>query len=237
MKRRLSDPHDGTEVDWLAERCAEEACCDDRRDICDGRAGHQLFRRALVGRDQRAWAALARAYGPALARWARTHRLYAAAGEEAEALANQALARLWRRVGPATFDAFPTLRSLLGYLRRCVHAAVIDAARQRARERRRMQALAETLASREPWSPPGWALDRAQAGELWTVVRAHCRTAEEELVAYDHLVLGMTPGDLLALHPALFASTRAINAARANLLRRLRRSPALRRERQEIRAS
>jgi DNA-directed RNA polymerase specialized sigma24 family protein len=234
MTDRLSDARDGTEVDRLAARCAEEARRDDRREACDGRAGHELFRRALVGRDQRAWAALARVYGPSLARWARAHRLYAAAGEEAEALANLALAHLWRRVGPATFDAFPTLSSLLGYARRCVHTAVIDAARQRAREQRRLRALAATLPGREAWPPPGWGLDRVRAGELWTVVRAHCRTAEEELVAYDHLVLGLTPSDILALHPAQFESTRAINAARANLLKRLRRSPALQRERREI---
>ena len=60
-------------VDDLAARCAEEMARFARRAGGDGRYGHHLFRRALVGRDPDAWAALDRVYRPCLTRWARTH--------------------------------------------------------------------------------------------------------------------------------------------------------------------
>jgi DNA-directed RNA polymerase specialized sigma24 family protein len=221
-------------VGHLEERCYEETMRYYQREACDGRYGYQLFRRALVSRDQWAWEALERIYRSQLTRWARSHRLYAQAGEEAEALANRALENLWRRVGPASFDAFPNLNSILGYLQRCVYNLVIDQARMRAREQQRAHALAEALAGYVPTTPQSRALDRVRADEIWAVVRAHCRNEREERVAYSYLVLGLKPSDILALNPDLFETTTAINAMLATLLKRLRRSPAMRRECEEM---
>jgi DNA-directed RNA polymerase specialized sigma24 family protein len=217
-------------VGHLEERCYEETLRYYQRELCDGRYGYQLFRRALVCRDQWAWEALERIYRSQLVRWARSHRLYAQSGEEAEALANRALENLWRRVGPASFDAFPNLNSILGYLQRCVHNLVIDQARMRAREQQRAQALGEAMAGQVAPTAQGRALDQVRAGEIWSVVQAHCRNTREERVAYSYLVLGLKPSDILALYPDLFLNTTAINAVLATLLKRLRRSPAMRRE-------
>jgi hypothetical protein len=215
-------------VDRLADRCAEELADFARQGASDGRHGHQLFRRALVERDPRAWEALAAVYGPCLDRWARAHPLFIRSGEEAAAVANQALAQLWLQVGAARFAAFPTLACLLGYLRRCVDHLVIDAARARARERARAVALRRALASRGGASATGGALARVEAAELWALVRAQCRGEQEERLAYGALVLGLPPRELLALDEGTFGSVAAINAGLTNLRRRLRRSPALR---------
>jgi DNA-directed RNA polymerase specialized sigma24 family protein len=196
----------------------------------DATDGYQLFRRALVERDQEAWAAIERRYGAQLARWARSNRLYGQAGEEAEALANQALVRLWLTIGPDRFDAFPTLSSLLGYLRCCVNTLVIDQARLRAAEQRRMQRLEQSLIARVAPSPSAEVLERVRAGELWAEVRGHCRDELEERLAYGYLILGLKPSDLLAAMPTLPGGTAAINGALARLLRRLRRSQRLRRQ-------
>jgi hypothetical protein len=162
-------------------------------------------------------------------RWARSHRLYEQSGEEAEEYANRALENLWRRVGPSRFDAFPNLNSILGYLQRSIHNLVIDQARVRTREQQRAQALAETIAGEVTPTPQVRALDQVRAGELWELVQAHCRHEREELVAVCYLVLSLKPSDILALYPDAFGTTATINAILATLLKRLRRSPDLRR--------
>jgi DNA-directed RNA polymerase specialized sigma24 family protein len=216
-------------IDCLTARCQEEARRRATGTATDGACGLELFRRALVGQDQCAWEALERVYGAQLARWARGHRLFRQSGEEAEALANRALERLWRRVGPSNFDAFPNLSSLLGYLHRCVDTAVIDQARWRRGEERRIQALGLALDRSTAATPDGRALDRAQAEELWAAVRGCCRDEREEWAAHATLVLSPKPSDLPAVAPAAFGSAGEVNALLGVLRRRLSRSPALRR--------
>ena len=218
----------------LEAHCYEETLRYYQRLPCDGRYGYQLFRRALVTRDPGAWESVGRVYQSQLVRWARSHRLYEQTGEEAEEFANRAFENLWRRVGPARFDAFPNLNSILGYLQRCVQNLVIDQARVRAREQQRTQALADSMLGALAPSPQGWALDRVRADEIWEAVRAHCRNEREELVAYCYLVLQLKPSDILALYPEQLGATATINALIATLLKRLRRSPALRSQCQDV---
>lgn len=223
-------------VDDLAEQCADETLRYYRCEAIDGRYGYQLFRRAIVNRDERAWQELERIYRGQLERWARCHRLYAQAGEEAEALANRALENLWRRVDAEGFASFPNLSSLLGYLQRSIHNLVIDYARMGMREQQRARALGQALVGRPALSPQGRALDHVRADEIWSMVRDHCRHEREQCVAYCYLVLGLKPADILALYPETFATTAAINATLATLLKRLRRSPALKQQRLETAA-
>jgi DNA-directed RNA polymerase specialized sigma24 family protein len=232
----LYEPTDAIErmpLGFLAEQCAEETLRYYRAEANDGRYGYQLFRRAIVSRDEQAWEAIERIYRTQLVRWARCHRLYAQAGEEAEELANRALENLWRRVDADGFAAFPNLNSILGYLQRSIYNLVIDQARMRTREQQRAQALGQSMVGRLVPTPQGRALDQVRADEIWSIVREHCRNEREELVAHCYLVLGLKPSDILALHPQIFASTAVINATLATLLKRLRRSPALKRQCQE----
>jgi DNA-directed RNA polymerase specialized sigma24 family protein len=215
-------------VHHLAEHCAEETLRYYRAEANDGRYGFQLFRRAIVSHDEQAWEAIERIYRSQLVRWARCHRLFAQAGEDAEEMANRALENLWRRVDGEGFAAFPNLNSILGYLQRSVYNLVIDQARMRTREQQRAQALGQAMASRVAPTPQGRALDQVRADEIWELVRTHCRNEREECVAYCYLVLALKPSDILALFPSAFGTTAVINAALATLLKRLRRSPALR---------
>lgn len=222
-------------IHCLEERCAEETQRYYHSGIHDSRYGYQLFRLAIVERDHQAWAAIERLYRRQLMRWARGHRLYDQISEEAEALANRALENLWRRVGPTSFDDFNNLSSILGYLQRCVYNLVIDHARSQARERQRTQALAQEQAMAWPIHPTPQvrALDQVRAGEIWSTVRSLCRNDREVLAAYCYLVLNLKPSDIMACYPVEFGSTAAIHTLLATLLKRLRRSPLLRRECEE----
>jgi DNA-directed RNA polymerase specialized sigma24 family protein len=211
----------------LEERCQEETLRYYRAEFSDGRYGYQLFRRAIVRQDDQAWRAVERVYQAQLVRWARCHRLYVQAGEEAEALANRALENLWRRVGAESFASFPNLNSILGYLQRSIYNLIIDQARMRVREQQRATALGLAMSSLVTPTPQGRALDRVRADEIWAMVRALCRGDREVRVAYSYLVLAMKPSDILAVFPNEFGTTAAINTVLATLLKRLRRNPLL----------
>jgi DNA-directed RNA polymerase specialized sigma24 family protein len=235
--RQADQPGAGGDADWLPLATLEAACLEElERAVSgaptDGTFGHQLFRRALVDGDEQAWAALDRVYRAPLLYWARAHPLYRRAGEEAEALANQALARLWRGVGPARFAAFPNLRALLAYLRRCLHRLIVDHARTRTREEARAHALGRAQLGERPATPASRALARLAEAETWGVVRGHCHDEREARLAYGVLLLGLKPRELLVADPEGFGSVGTINAMRSVLVMRLRRCPELRWRRQ-----
>ena len=94
--------------------------------------GYELFRRAIVERKDESWAAVAARYRPLMITWAARCPVVHAEGECCEDLADQAFARGWRALTPEGFARFPSLAALLAYLRACVTATTIDAARARS---------------------------------------------------------------------------------------------------------
>src|SRR5262245_14251458 len=100
------------------------------------REGYELFRRAIVERDEDAWAESAARYRRLLLSWARDCSVRMAVNECYEDIADRALARAWMALSPARFANFPNLGAVLAYLRACVTAGVVDIARaELARER------------------------------------------------------------------------------------------------------
>src|SRR5262245_35562382 len=98
--------------------------------------GYDLFHRAVVGRDADAWSTICARYRHLLISWAVRCPAAQETGEFYEDLADRALARAWAALSPEKFAAFPSLETLLAYLRACVATTAIDAARaQRAQER------------------------------------------------------------------------------------------------------
>src|SRR5262245_44443638 len=98
--------------------------------------GHELFRRAIVERDEMAWSEGMRRYRTLLVYWATRSAAKASVGECGDDIADQAISRAWTALSAACFERFPNLAAILGYLRACVASAVIDCARgQQATER------------------------------------------------------------------------------------------------------
>jgi len=74
---------------------------------------YELFRRAIVERDEQAWIDSAARYRPLLAAWASRCSASAALTESYDDLADQAFARAWSALSPERFANFPTLAALL----------------------------------------------------------------------------------------------------------------------------
>lgn len=184
---------------------------------------YELFRRAIVERDEDAWAALALRYRGLMSAWAMRCSAAQAAGEPCEDLADEAFARAWMALSPERFRAFPSLAALLAYLRRCVSATAIDAARRRATH----DCEFEDMEDSAELSVEEGVLDRMERAELWQLVSGLAHTEGERVALYERFALDLPPRTIYARHPALFPHINAVYTAIRNLCDRLRRHKRL----------
>ena len=196
-------------------------------------AGYELFRRAIVDRDEEAWADIYTHYRLLLISWARHASAHAPPVAPFEEIAGRALTRAWSALGPEQFAQFPSLAPLLGYLRACVGAVVIDAARAEATRERMCQRLSLPSVATPEELVLG-ALDRA---ELWRALDQLIASEHERIILIESFVLGLPPRVILQRHHDRFADVPAIYGVKRNLLNRLGRSRDLRQIYQNLRAA
>ena len=188
------------------------------------REGYELFRRAIVERDDDAWAESATHYRRLMLSWARDSSARMAIAESYEYLADHALARAWMALSPTRFANFPSLGAVLAYLRTCVTAVVIDCARAEAARERMIGKLEVGDAA----SPEALVLGNLDRAELWRVVSGLIAGDQERVVVVESYLFALPPRTILARHPELFANIDAVYGAKRNLLARLKGSGVLR---------
>ena len=212
----------------LANRCAQETELFFQRQRHDPRYGFELFRRAILERNQQAWEIVYAQYRPLVAGWVQRHPAFESAGEEAQFFANSAFEKLWASLTPDRFGRFSNLASVLRYLQMCVHSVILD--HLRAAERAEREVSAETLIV--DLTEPGptiedQALNRAQREEFWECLNARLRDEKERRVIYGSFVLALKPGALYEQFRGLFSDVDEIYRVKQNVLTRLRRDPEL----------
>jgi hypothetical protein len=185
---------------------------------------YELFRHAILYRDEEAWAAIHARYRKLLITWTSRCGAQMYTHEAAADLADQALSRAWFALTPDHFAAFPTLAKLLSYLRACVATTVIDCARARATSDRAQQAVQVTTDA----TPEQLALAEIDRAALWQMVIDLAETPAERIVLIESFVNEHPPRAILARHPRLFADIAAVYNAKRSLFARLRRSDGLR---------
>jgi DNA-directed RNA polymerase specialized sigma24 family protein len=184
------------------------------------RERYELFRRAILLRDEQAWAAIHTCYRPLLVSWARRSCARVRIAESVDDIADRALARAWVALTPASFTDFLTLAKLLAYLRTCVTSTAIDCARmQAAAERALAAASADTIATPEQIVVASF--DRAA---FWRTVIALTASEAERIVLVESFAYDLPPRDILARHPRLFPDVAAVYGAKRNLFARLHRN-------------
>jgi hypothetical protein len=219
-------------LDDLVRRTAGETARFFRGEASDTRYGFELFRRAIVARDDVAWAALYALYEGMVCGWLARHPQFGLTGEEPENLVNMVFAKMWTAVDAAKFAHFADLAALLGYLKMCAHSVVVDHAR-RARRYADGQAAewpgqggwesqAERMTAWAP-SPEDTVIDRLSADALWREVHAQLHDELEALVLYCSVVLDETPREIYTHHKERFASVQQVYSIKRNVMARLAR--------------
>ncbi len=214
-------------IDVLAQRCAQERERFFKQEAADNRYCFELFRRAIVHRNEYAWEVIYHQYAPLVNSWVRRASGFQANPDDVDELVNQVFARFWQSISPAKFKGFSSLEKLLQYLRLCAGSVVTDALRRRKREAR-LTVYEPFLYSGNHQSLEQQALDRMEALGFWQDVCSRLTSEAEEKVIYAYFVLGLKPRQIQAAYPELFPNVELVYQVKRNVLNRLRRSDVLR---------
>ncbi|MFL5807648.1 MAG: RNA polymerase sigma factor [Roseiflexaceae bacterium] len=216
------------EIDALIRRCFVESEHFYRGQPHDTRFAYELFRRALVERDELAWEHVYSHYSNLVESWVRRSGAFLSSGESSEYFVTLAFTRFWRAITPERFAAFPTLPSLLHYLQLCTGCVVIDSVRAQS-WREMLPEESIPLDRSSLTSPDEEAMDRVNRQEFWSYIDSLLNDEAERAVVFDFFVLGMKPGDIYDRRKDLFASVKDVYNVKRNVLGRLSRNSELRR--------
>ena len=211
----------------LVRRCAIESDHFYHNRPYDARFAHDLFRRALVERDEIAWEHIYMHYSPLVESWVRRSGAFVGSGESSEFFIGAAFTKFWRAVSPERFATFATLAALLAYLQLCTSSVVIDSVR--AQSWAEMVADDALPADQMPRaSADDQAIDRVSRAEFWRYIDTQLNCDAERAVVLGSFVLGMKPGEICEQRPDLFANVGDVYNIKRNVLSRLSRNPELR---------
>ena len=212
----------------LVRRCATESDHFYHNQPYDARFAHELFRRALVERDEIAWEHIYTHYSPLVESWIRRSGAFVGSGESSEFFVGAAFTKFWRAVSAERFATFATLAALLSYLQLCTSSVVIDSVRAQswaemvAEDALPTDQIARTSADDE-------AIDRVSSAEFWRYIDTQLHCDAERAVVLGSFVLGLKPGEICEQRPDLFANVGDVYNIKRNVLSRLSRNPELRR--------
>lgn len=212
----------------LARCCSEETNKFLKQSASSDRFCLELFRRAIINRDDEAWASLYQQYAPLVLTWVTQHQSATPIlGQDGSGpLVNAAFAKFAQALTPVKIGNFETLAALLKYLKMCVHSVVADEVR--VRQARQYEDTLESI-EQEPASddPADAVVANLSAQDLWKVILEEVRNEDERILIYAAYVHGMKPGEISSQHPQLFTSVDDVYRIKRNVLERLRRNRRL----------
>lgn len=215
-------------INDLSRCCAEETSKFLRQSVSNDRYCLELFRRAIVQRDDAAWSYIYQQYAPLVLTWITQHQSAAPLlGQEGSGpFVNAVFAKFAQALTPAKMDNFDTLAGILKYLKMCVHSVVADEVR--ARQSRQYEETLEQI-EHEPASddPADDVVSNMSAQNLWQIIQEELNNEEERVLIYLAYIHGMKPGEISSQHRRLFPTVDDVYRIKRNVLERLRRNRRL----------
>lgn len=223
------EPLQAMSLGSITDNCAKESARFFQGKADDSQYCFELFRRALVEKDQQAWGYIYLQYRPLVRAWVERHNAFPALGESAAYFVNRAFEKMWSAVPPEKFERFSDLKGLLRYLQMCVHSVIIDEVRRS--ERYRYAAGLDDAISAPGTTTPSverHVLQEVDRTKVWTCLEERMRSEKERLVLECAFVLDLKPRMIAARYPEIFRSVDEVYRVKQNLLARLRRDSELR---------
>jgi hypothetical protein len=211
----------------LARRCHEETLRFLRGEARDDAFCFEIFLRAIVQREDDAWAAIVGQYRGIVLAYVGQHTVATMMQEPDDYWVNRAFQRFWSAVGADRFTQFPDLAALLKYLKLCVHSVLMDEVR--ARRGGMLSSLDEVPESATARGDAEQSVVGQLAGEeLWAAVMRELHDEAERVVAYLSFARDMKPSDIFERHPRLYENVADVYRIKRNIVERLRRSTDIR---------
>jgi DNA-directed RNA polymerase specialized sigma24 family protein len=206
-------------VSELSGHCREQTARYLRDEPSHDRFCLELFRRAIVDRDEAAWSAIYAQYAEVTRRWLGTKM------DPEEGVA-AAFERFWRAMDGEKFHRFGSLAAVLGYLKMCVHTAAIDHARSQS-SAASQHPLESALAVAANENVERTVAERLDGAGFWQQIRTALDDERACRVLYLSYAIGLSPREICSRHPVEFPDAGAIYHVKRNALDRLRRSKVL----------
>lgn len=211
----------------LGKRCREETQHFLRGEASNDSYCLEIFQRAIVARDNDAWAMVVQQYRGIVLASLVQHTSALEMEHSDDFWVNRAFQRFWTAVGPSRFGQFPDLASVLKYLKMCVHSVILDEIRaRRARMTVSLDDIPEALSTMP--SVEGTVLSDVVRQQLWTAVLNETSGEAEYQVTYLSFVRDLKPAEIYEHRPELFDDVGDVYRIKRNVLQRLRRSPRVR---------
>lgn len=215
-------------INELAHYCSEETNKFLKQNVSNDRYCLELFRRAIVNRDDDAWASIYQQYAPLVLTWITQHQSATPLlGQDGSGpLVNAAFAKFSQALTPAKMENFDALAAVLKYLKMCVHSVVADEvrARQARQYEEALDAIEHELASADPAED---VIASISAQGLWQVILEELNGEDERVLIYLAYVQGMKPGEISNHHRQFFPTVDDVYRIKRNVLERLRRNRRL----------
>ncbi len=204
----------------LARLCREESARYRRGHSGERGACLELFRRALVERDQDAWDALYVQYRRLVGKWV------GGPADRIDERVNRAFAKFWHAVDPESFSSeFITIGKVMSYLQLCARSVRIDSHR-REEKRQLLVRLEDTRASTgDTTSRP--ALDNVMQQELFATIEQRLKDEQERLVIHLSFQVGLPPRHIAQECADVFADAADVRRVKERVVRRLSNDLAL----------
>ena len=219
---------DQLSVNELARSCAEETTKFLRQSVSNDRYCLELFRRAIVKRDEDAWACLYQQYAPLVLTWVNQHQsaTLLLGQDGGSPLVNAVFAKFSQALTPVKMDNFDALAAILKYLKMCVHSVIADEVR--ARQARQYEETLDAI-EQEPASddPAEDVISNMSMQSLWQVIQEELNGEDERLLIYLAYVQGMKPAEICERHRRYFSTVEDVYRIKRNVLERLRRNRRL----------
>jgi hypothetical protein len=211
----------------LAGRCREQTLRFLHAEPRDDSFCFEIFQRAVVGRNDDAWAAIVTQYRGIVLAYVAQHTAAAMVQEPDDYWVNRAFLRFWSAVGPDRFGQFPDLPALLKYLKMCVHSVLMDELRaRRAGMVSSMSEVPETAPA--PDNSERTVVGKIAAAQLWETIIGELQDEAEQVVAQLSFTRDLKPSEIFGRHPRLYESVADVYRIKRNIVERLRRSPDVR---------
>ncbi len=215
-------------INELARCCSEETNKFLKQSVSDDRFCQELFRRAIINRDDGAWTCIYQQYAPLVLTWVTQHQSATTLlGQDGSApLVNAAFAKFSQALTPAKIGNFDSLAAILKYLKMCVHSVVADEVR--SRQSRQYEETLEAI-EHEPATddPADDVVSLLAAQHLWQIIFEELNSEDERMLIYLAYVQGMKPSEISHQQRRLFPTVDDVYRIKRNVLERLRRNRRL----------
>ncbi|HEY1348363.1 MAG TPA: hypothetical protein VGF67_01900 [Ktedonobacteraceae bacterium] len=202
----------------LTNRCGDEMKLLRRKQAFDDQYCLEIFRRAILERQEPAWEILQRRFDETVRIWLRSHpsRDLALSRDSEENYVALTFSRFWYAVRDQRLE-FPTLYAALSYLHATLNGVIIDTLRT---HKSREIPLPEADSPDEPFSQDEPGDEEA----TWKSLQKLVPDAREQRLVYLLYYCGLKPREILIRCPQEFAEIKEIYRLNHNILERLRRN-------------